>query len=117
MVPSMSSASRALHSNRGEGHRFSSQADELLDMPSMNTEIFWRTFEEYSNFSEFQKSLQDEFPGGASEPPASLNRREFVSLISASLAFAGLTSCAPTVPEKIVPYVRQPEEIVPGKPL
>src|SRR6185369_16170466 len=51
------------------------------------------------------------------EPPASLNRREFVSLISASLAFAGLTSCAPTVPEKIVPYVRSPEEIVPGKPL
>jgi MoCo/4Fe-4S cofactor protein with predicted Tat translocation signal len=83
----------------------------------MNTETFWRTFEEYSNFEEFQKSLHDEFALGASEPPASLNRREFVSLISASLAFAGLTSCAPTVPEKIVPYVRAPEEIVPGKPL
>ena len=37
--------------------------------------------------------------------------------MSASLALAGLSSCAPTVPEKIIPYVRAPEEIVPGKPL
>jgi MoCo/4Fe-4S cofactor protein with predicted Tat translocation signal len=83
----------------------------------MRTEQFWRTLEEYSNFEEFQKSLYDEFPAAASEGPAWLDRREFLSLVSASLAFAGLTSCAPTVPEKIVPYVRQPEDIVPGKPL
>jgi molybdopterin-containing oxidoreductase family iron-sulfur binding subunit len=83
----------------------------------MKTEEFWRTFEEYSNFEEFQKSLRDEFPPGASLRPAPLDRREFLSLVSASLAFAGLTSCAPTVPEKIVPYVRPPEELVPGKPL
>ncbi len=83
----------------------------------MSTENFWRTLEEYSNFHEFQKSLQDEFAPGASERPSALDRREFLSLVSASLAFAGLTSCAPTVPEKIVPYVRAPEEIVPGKPL
>jgi molybdopterin-containing oxidoreductase family iron-sulfur binding subunit len=83
----------------------------------MKAATFWRTLEEYSNFEEFQKSLHDEFPQGASEKPASLDRREFLSLVSASLAFAGVTSCAPTVPEKIVPYVRQPDNIVPGKPL
>src|SRR5215467_9685906 len=86
-------------------------------MPSVNTEKSWRTLEEYSNFEEFQKSVHDEFPSGATERPAWLGRREFMSLVSASLALAGLTSCAPTVPEKIVPYVRPPEEIVPGKPL
>src|SRR5947207_854947 len=88
-------------------------------MPPMKTEEFWRTLGEYSHFEEFQKSLQDEFALGASDPPQSLSldRREFLSLVSASLAFAGLTSCAPSVPEKIVPYVKAPEEIVPGKPL
>ena len=83
----------------------------------MKADRFWRTLEEYSNFEEFQRSLLDEFPPGVSERPAFLHRREFLSLVSASLAFAGLTSCAPTVPEKIVPYVRPPEEIVPGRPL
>ena len=83
----------------------------------MKRELIWRTFEEFSNFDEFQKSLHDEFAPGVSERPAGLDRREFLSLVSASLAFAGLTSCAATLPEKIVPYVRPPEEIVPGKPL
>jgi MoCo/4Fe-4S cofactor protein with predicted Tat translocation signal len=86
-------------------------------MPSLKTETFWRTLAEYSNFEEFQQSLHDEFAATATERPASIDRREFLGLISASLAFAGLTSCAPTVPETIVPYVRAPEEIVPGKPL
>src|SRR4249919_993725 len=37
--------------------------------------------------------------------------------MGASLALAGVTACTRQPPEKIVPYVRQPEEIVPGKPL
>src|SRR5262249_2369699 len=35
----------------------------------------------------------------------------------ASLALAGLTACTRQPTEKIVPYVKQPEEIVPGRPL
>src|SRR5262245_53821575 len=113
----MPSSSGTLYTDVRQKHRCSKQADELLGVSSMKTEQFWRTLEEYSNFEEFQKSLSDEFPSVASEGPAWLGRREFLSLVSASLAFAGLTSCAPAVPEKIVPYVRQPEEIVPGRPL
>src|ERR1051326_7672978 len=86
-------------------------------MPSLKNETFWRTLDEYSNFDEFRKPCGDEFRPGVSERPGILDRREFLSLVSASMAFAGLTSCAPTVPEKIVPYVKAPEEIVPGKPL
>ena len=37
--------------------------------------------------------------------------------MGASLALAGVTACTRQPPEKIVPYVRQPEELVPGKPL
>ena len=51
----------------------------------------------------------------------SLDRRSFLKVMAASLALAGLGGCASPAPaptdEKIVPYVRQPEEIVPGKPL
>ena len=117
MVSRVPPPSGTLYPDRRQEHRFSSQADELFGVPPMSTQQFWRTLEEYSNFTEFQKSLQDEFPPGTTERPAFQDRREFLSLVSASLAVAGLTSCAPTIPEKIVPYVRQPEEIVPGKPL
>ena len=37
--------------------------------------------------------------------------------MGASLALAGVTACTRQPAEKIVPYVRQPEELVPGKPL
>ena len=47
-----------------------------------------------------------------------LSRRGFLQLLAASIAFAGLSGCQVRQPvETIIPYVRQPEEIVPGKPL
>ena len=59
----------------------------------------------------------DEFPEGASEWPEDFSRREFLRLTGASLALAGLGACTKQPVEKIVPYVKQPEGIVPGKPL
>ena len=41
----------------------------------------------------------------------------FLKLMGASLALAGVTACTRQPAEKIVPYVRQPEELIPGKPL
>src|SRR5207244_8199767 len=48
-----------------------------------------------------------------------VDRREFLSLMTASLALAGVEGCTPaaTLPEKIVPYVRAPEDVLPGRPL
>ncbi len=48
---------------------------------------------------------------------ARMDRRELLKFGGVSLALAGLTACTRQPAEKIVPYVRQPEEIVPGKPL
>jgi Fe-S-cluster-containing dehydrogenase component len=47
----------------------------------------------------------------------SLSRREFLSVMAASMALASLTGCAAAPPEKIVPYVHPPEELLPGKPI
>src|SRR5262249_15867552 len=44
-------------------------------------------------------------------------RRTFLKLMGASIALAGLTACTRQPTEHIAPYVRQPEQIVPGRPL
>src|SRR5262245_35952138 len=36
--------------------------------------------------------------------------------MATSMTALGLTSCAAAPPEKIVPYVRAPEDLLPGKP-
>ena len=61
--------------------------------------------------------LHREFPKGASEWLDSVSRRGFLKLMGASLAMAGMTACTKQPLEPIVPYVKQPEEVVPGRPL
>ncbi len=48
------------------------------------------------------------------------HRRDFLRLMGASMALAGVATqagCAIQHPEDVVPYVEQPEQIVPGKPM
>jgi molybdopterin-containing oxidoreductase family iron-sulfur binding subunit len=79
---------------------------------------FWRSLEEVAGTEAFQEMLHREFPSQASEWTDPLTRRRFLTLMGASLALAGLSGCAQQAPpEKIVPYVKQPEQMVPGKPL
>ena len=66
---------------------------------------------------DFQEMLHREFPKGASEWLDSVSRRGFLKLMGASLAMAGMSACTKQPLEPIVPYVRQPEEVVPGRPL
>ncbi len=49
--------------------------------------------------------------------PGGMNRRRFLQLMGASLALAGLESCVKQPDEKIVPYVKSPELVVPGESL
>ncbi len=78
---------------------------------------YWRSLEELAGSPEFQEMLHREFPKGASEWLDSVSRRGFLKLMGASLAMAGMTACTKQPLEPIVPYVRQPEEVVPGRPL
>src|SRR5256714_6937959 len=59
----------------------------------------------------------DEFAPGASQWPAGLSRGQFPRLSSDTLALAGWGACTKQPLEKIVPYVEQPEVVIPGKPL
>lgn len=78
---------------------------------------YWRSLEEAAATPEFQEFLHREFPNLASEWYNDLSRRQFLKLMAASFALAGLSACMKMPQEKIVPYVRQPEDIIPGKPL
>ncbi|HYY99596.1 MAG TPA: TAT-variant-translocated molybdopterin oxidoreductase, partial [Pyrinomonadaceae bacterium] len=78
---------------------------------------FWQSLEELAETEEFDELLHSEFPRHASEWDEGADRRTFLKLMGASLALAGLSGCSYQPPETIVPYVRQPDEIVPGKAL
>jgi MoCo/4Fe-4S cofactor protein with predicted Tat translocation signal len=78
---------------------------------------YWRSLEELAGSPGFQEMLHREFPKGASEWLDSVSRRGFLKLMGASLAMAGMTACTKQPLEPIVPYVKQPEELIPGRPL
>jgi MoCo/4Fe-4S cofactor protein with predicted Tat translocation signal len=77
---------------------------------------YWRSLEELAGSPAFQEALHREFPKGASEWVDSVSRRGFMKVMGASMALAGMTGCVRLPLEPIVPYVRQPEEIIPGRP-
>ncbi len=78
---------------------------------------YWRSLDELADTPEFQALLEREFPEGATEWIDPVGRREFLTLMGASLALAGLTSCTSPPSDRIVPYSQAPEEVIPGKPL
>src|SRR6184192_4287138 len=78
---------------------------------------YWRTLEELAGDPQFAELLHREFPRQApSEWDDSVDRRDFLKLMAASLAFAGLSGCGRTPEQYVVPYVKQPEGMVLGKP-
>ncbi|MBV9610169.1 MAG: TAT-variant-translocated molybdopterin oxidoreductase, partial [Acidobacteria bacterium] len=79
--------------------------------------VYWRSLEELADTPEFEELMHREFARYASEWDPGVSRRDFMKLMGASLALAGLVGCTRQPLEPIVPYVVQPEEIVLGKPL
>jgi MoCo/4Fe-4S cofactor protein with predicted Tat translocation signal len=78
---------------------------------------YWRSLEELAGSEGFEELLHDEFPRHASEWHDGVSRRDFMKIAGASLALAGLVGCTKQPIEMIVPYVQQPEEVLPGRPL
>jgi len=77
---------------------------------------YWRSLEELTNREGFTEMMEREFPRHAAEWTDPVSRRGFLKLMSASLALAGLSACTKQPDEAIVPYVQQPEELIPGVP-
>ena len=86
-------------------------------LASARGEHYWRTLEEVADSAAFQELLARELPAAASLWLDPMRRRSFLKLMAAALALGGLGSCGERPSEPIVPYVRAPEGIVPGRPL
>ncbi|HEY3782776.1 MAG TPA: TAT-variant-translocated molybdopterin oxidoreductase [Fimbriimonadaceae bacterium] len=82
---------------------------------NVSGERYWRGLEELVDTAEFQSWMEDEFPQRASIPD--VDRRTFLKLAGASLALAGLAGCRSLPEERIVPYVKAPEDSLPGQEL
>jgi MoCo/4Fe-4S cofactor protein with predicted Tat translocation signal len=78
---------------------------------------FWRSLDELAGTEEFQKAVEQEFPAAAQEWVDPVSRRGFMKLMGASMALAGLAGCTKQPDEPIFPYIKQPEDLVLGKPM
>ncbi|AKT43937.1 TAT-variant-translocated molybdopterin oxidoreductase [Chondromyces crocatus] len=84
--------------------------------PDPSGKRWWRSLGEQAGSPEFEHSLPAEFPPGAALPPEGEGRRQFLTIMGASVALATLAGCR-RPEEKILPYTRRPEEVVEGNPL
>jgi molybdopterin-containing oxidoreductase family iron-sulfur binding subunit len=78
---------------------------------------YWRSLEELADSPVFEEFVRREYPQHAEEWNDPIERRTFLKIMGASLALAGLSGCVIQPPEKIIPYIKQPEEEVPGRGL
>src|SRR5436190_6770286 len=77
---------------------------------------YWRSLEELSRSDVFDEFFHEEFPQQALALDKGVGRRDFMKLMGASVAMAGLAACRQPA-ETIIPYVNQPENLIPGRPM
>ncbi len=81
---------------------------------------YWKNLDELAETPAFQELMQEEFPrqaSGVSEWVDPVSRRGFMKVMGASMALAGLAGCTKQPDEPIYPYIRQPEDLILGKPM
>ncbi len=95
-----------------------------LDLAAVRAELarargrhYWRSLEQLAGRPGFDELMAREFPRQAPGLLEAVDRRQFLQLMGASLALAGLSACTRQPAETIMPYVKAPEDIVPGRPL
>lgn len=94
---------------------FAKMRDRILAQSSGKE--YWRSVEEFVDAPEFADLVRREFPNHAEDWDNGLSRRNFIKVMGASLALAGLSGCVIQPPEKIVPRVNPVEDMLPGVPL
>ncbi|MFP4357914.1 MAG: TAT-variant-translocated molybdopterin oxidoreductase [Puniceicoccaceae bacterium] len=90
--------------------------NEFKALESQTGSRYWKSLDDLAETPAFREWAEREFPQGASELNG-VDRRHFLKIMAASfgLAGVGLTGCRRPRHE-ILPYVRQPENVIPGVP-
>jgi molybdopterin-containing oxidoreductase family iron-sulfur binding subunit len=92
-------------------------AEVRAELKGVKGKRYWRSIDELAGTPEFQAAVEKEFPSAAQEWVDPVSRRGFMKLMGASLALAGLAGCTKQPDEPIYPYVKQPEDLILGKPM
>ncbi len=82
---------------------------------------YWQSIDQWMDSTQFETMIKTEFPEDAGEWLDPVSRRQFLTVMGASAALAGAVGCNPSLKpapaKKVVPYVKQPDQILPGIPL
>ena len=88
---------------------------------------YWKNLDELAATPEFEELMAQEFPrqAGSVTGPVSgigewvdgVSRRGFLKVMGASMALAGMAGCTKQPDEPIYPYIKQPEDLVIGRPM
>ncbi|MDP9039333.1 MAG: TAT-variant-translocated molybdopterin oxidoreductase [Acidobacteriota bacterium] len=116
------------HAENGTAQVVTSIAPAKLTLAEVRAKLdgqkgkrYWQSLDELAATPAFQEMVTEEFPRqagtSASEWTDAVSRRGFLKVMSASLALAGMTGCTKQPDEPIFPYVKQPEDLVLGKPM
>ena len=94
-------------------------AEARAQLAASRGRTYWRSLEDLACTDRFSRMMQREMPQHAAAVSSwdPIDRRDFIRLMGASMALAGLTACTKQPTEKIVPYVIPPEDMIPGKAL
>jgi MoCo/4Fe-4S cofactor protein with predicted Tat translocation signal len=114
-----------LSTTHDHGHDDHNDESKQANHPVIERDrTYWRSFDDLNNTDEFQKSLATEFMSSPLRPETATEgdidggdkwaRREFLKLMGASLALTSAAGCIRRPVQKIVPYVKQPEEVTLG---
>jgi molybdopterin-containing oxidoreductase family iron-sulfur binding subunit len=74
---------------------------------------FWRSIKEYEQSAAFAEMIKAEFPSLADL--WTIDRREVLRVMGASLALAGMSACKPVRSDDVVPFVNRPEGLLEGR--
>jgi len=85
------------------------------EVVSHNGPRWWRSLEDQADDGRAPEGAGLDSPAMPSGPEG-LGRRDFITLLGAMIAATGITGCGKPPAEPILPYARQPEGLVPGKP-
>ena len=96
-------------------------ADVQAKLAGKTGKRFWKNLDELADTTAFHDLMEQEFPRIAGGSPGewvdALSRRGFLKVMGASMALAGLAGCTKQPDEPIYPYVKQPEDLVLGRPM
>ncbi len=78
---------------------------------------YWRSLSELARGRNSADGAAAEFAEPFEPPAREFTRRDFLKIAGSAMALSGLSACTREPVHPIVPYVKRPEELIPGRPL